>query len=68
VGEEIPKTSDLCLLFGGDWDGLVTADEERTAPPMESSGFLGEIGIDVAHEASELLSVSGRAEQVEVIG
>ena len=68
VGEDVAEPVDLdCLLLGED-NGAVAAAPDLFFPVVQTPDFAGDFGVDVAHEATELLGILWTGEQVVVIG
>jgi hypothetical protein len=67
LGEHILQSSYLRSFFIRHRDGLVATFKQRTSPMMEPSRFLGEIGVQIAHEQSKLAGALGREEEMVVV-
>jgi len=68
LGEDVLQALDLRSILAGHQDRLVSSRPKSLAPVGEATGLAGEIGVEVAHEPSELETVIDEQEQVEVIG
>ena len=65
--EQITQTSDLGLgLMAGDDVGVATAPD-LFPPAVQAPDFSGNLGVDVAHEACELLDTAGPEEEMAVV-
>ena len=67
IAQKIAESGYLSLLLVGDENRLKAADKHGPTPAMESTCFLGEVRVDVAHERRELRRVLDPDEEVVVV-
>jgi hypothetical protein len=67
VAEHVPESPDLGGFFITHDDCLVAPRPDLVAPADEATDLAGQIRVDVAHEAAELVSVVDVQEEVEVV-
>src|SRR5436190_4294859 len=68
VRQEVVELPDLCGLLVADENGVVTTVPDRRIPFGQSADLARSVGIDVTHEARELLGVGWAENEVEVVG
>ena len=66
VRQNVGEALDLRSLFLGDDGHVVAALEDVALPAGQAVDLAGELGLDVAHEAGDLLGVLNHSEDVEV--
>jgi hypothetical protein len=66
VRQDVREALDLRSLFLGDDGHVVAALEDVSLPAGQAVDLAGELGLDVAHEAGDLLGVLDYGEDVEV--
>src|SRR6476620_5664731 len=67
MGEQILEAGDLGRLLFADHDGLVAPAPDLVLPTGAACNLASEIGVEVTHEESELLSVVDVQEKVKVV-
>lgn len=67
MSEQIPEPPHLHQFLRADEDGLVTTLQQRAAPAMRPSRFLGEVRVDIAHEPGKLVGIGWRYQEMVVV-
>jgi hypothetical protein len=68
MAEQVPEAFDLGFLFVGDDGHLIAPLEDGPSPAGQAIDLPGQLGLEIPHEAGELLGVVGGQEQVVVAG
>jgi hypothetical protein len=68
MGQDVAEAADLGRFLLTDENGLVTPASDMLGPVVQPLDLAGEVGIQIFHEACELVGIVHRQQEVEVPG
>jgi hypothetical protein len=68
MGQEIEEAIDLGRFLLADQDGLIAPAPDMLGPIVQALDLAGEVGVQMLHEAGELVGVVNREEEMKVAG